>query len=220
MDGPVRGFLLPSASMLLRRLALVCSLPMLAASLGCQGKSTEPTPAKADAKATKAAAPATPTDAKAVETGPADGGAADGGPSPTEIAAVEAANVGKNPTQGPVASLQGDPAKALGGHMVDPRWFRKTMFGDAGKVLDTKRSQADDQGRFSSLIRFEVTDMKPEACADHLEKLVKDEIPEVKREPKPDGRIQLSGNTDRYKITFICGEAEGKTIAYVSYQWT
>lgn len=210
--------------MLLRRLVLVCSLPVLAASPGCQSKGTEPSPAGA-AKATKAAPPTTPASAvESVETGPAEGGAADGGPSPSEVAVVEAANAGKSPvegpTQGPVESLQGDPAKALGGHMVDPRWFRKTMFGEAGKVLDTKRSQADAEGKFSSLIRFELTDMKPEGCADHLETLVKDEIPAVKREPKPDGRIQLSGNNERYKITFICGEAEGKTIAYVSFQWT
>lgn len=201
--------------MLLRRLALVCSLSMLAASLGCQGKGSEPSPVRTDAKATKAATPATPTsEAKVVAIDAADDGTAEGGP-PTEIAAVE-----PTPAQGPVASLQDDPGKALGAHMVDPRWYRKTMFGDAGKVLDTKRSQADDQGRFSSLIRFEVADMKPEGCADHLEKLVKDDIPQVKREAQPDGRIQLSGNNDRYKITFICGEAQGKTIAYVSFQWT
>lgn len=205
--------------MLLRRLVLVCSLPVLAVSPGCQSKGAEQGPVKADAKATKAAPPAAPaSDVKAPEAGPSEVGA-DGEP-PSEVAVVEAADSGKNPVQGPVESLQGDPAKALGGHMVDPRWFRKTMFGEGGKVLDTKRSQADAEGKFSSLIRFELADMKPEGCADHLEKLVKDEIAEVKREPKPDGRIQLSGNNERYKITFICGEAEGKTIAYVSFQWT
>ena len=201
--------------MLLPRLALLCSLPVLAAA--CQGKGAAPTPV-ADAKATKAAAPA--SEAKTAEVGPPQADAADGGPSASEIAAVDAANASKGAVQGPVASLQDDPEKALGAHLVDPRWFRKTMFGDAAKVLDTKRSQADEQGRFSSLIRFEVPDMKPEGCADHLQALVKDDVPEVKRETKPDGRVQLSGNTDRYKITFICGETQGKTIAYVSYQWT
>lgn len=202
--------------MLRTRLALVSSLFVLAA-LGCQGKGAAPTPT-ADAKAVKATKAAGPSEAKTVVADPADGGAADGGPSAAEIAAVEAANAGKG--QGPVEALQDDPGKKLGAHLVDPRWFRKTMFGEQGKVLDTKRSQADAEGRFSSLIRFEIADMKPEGCADHLQGLVKDEIPEVTREAKPDGRIQLSGNTDRYKITFICGESEGKTIAYVSYQWT
>lgn len=94
------------------------------------------------------------------------------------------------------------------------------MFGDEGKAIDTKRSQADEQGRFSSLIRFELPTMTPEACADHLQKKVADEVSNVERKAQPDGRIQLDGSTDRYKITFICGQAEGKTIAYVSYQWT
>lgn len=214
-SGPARGFLLPSARMLPSRLALVWSLPLLAA-LGCQGKGPAPTPTT-DAKAAPATKAAGPSNAKPVAAEPADGGAADGGPSPSEIAAVEAANAGR---QGPVEALQDDPGKKLGAHLVDPRWFRKTMFGDKGKVLDTKRSQADAEGRFSSLIRFEIADTTTEGCADHLQGLVKDEIPEVKREPQPDGRIQLSGSTDRYKITFICGQTEGKTIAYVSYQWT
>jgi hypothetical protein len=203
--------------MLPTRLALVCSLSVLVAASGCQGKSTAPTPT-ADAKASSSTKAAGPTDAKA-EIPSADAGAADGGPSPDEIAAVEAARAGRAPAQGPVEALQDDPEKKLGAHLVDPHWFRKTMFGEQGKVLDTKRSQADAEGRFSSLIRFEV-DMKPEGCADLLQGVVKDEIPEVTREAQPDGRIQLSGNTDRYKITFICGETAGKTIAYVSYQWT
>ena len=204
--------------MLPTRLALVCSLFVLAA-LGCQGKGATPSPT-GEAKAAKTTKAAGPSEAKTPADEPADAGAADGGPSPDEIAAVEAANAGKVPAQGPVEGLQDDPNKQLGAHLVDPRWFRKTMFGDKGKVLDTKRSQADAEGRFSSLIRFELADMKPEGCADHLQGLVKDEISEVKREPKPDGRIQLSGDAERYKITFICGESEGKTIAYVSYQWT
>jgi len=202
--------------MLLPRLALVCSLPVLAAAVACQGKGTAPAPV-ADAKATKAAPS---SEIKTAEVGPVQADAADGEPPTSEIPAVEPAKPDKGPTQGPVASLQGDPAKALGAHLVDPRWFRKTMFGDTAKVLDTKRSQADEQGRFSSLIRFEVPDMTPEGCADHLQALVKDDVPEVKRETNPDGRVQLSGNTDRYKLTFICGQTQGKTIAYVSYQWT
>jgi hypothetical protein len=201
--------------MLLPRLALACSLPMLVAFAACQGKSTaSPTP---EAKAAK---PGPVGDAKLANApaAPAPGPSADGGPTPTEVAAAEA-KAGPGVSQGPVASLQNDPEKALGAHLVDPGWYRKTLFGDTAKVLDTKRSQADDQGRFSSLIRFEVPDMTLEGCADHLQAAVKSEVAEVKRESKPDGRVYLSGATDRYEITFVCGQSEGKTIAFVSYHW-
>jgi hypothetical protein len=203
------------------RLLLACSLSLLVAPVACQGKASAPTPTR-EVKAASANAP-TETKTAPLSAAPAAPDArADGGPSPSEIAAAEASQAKPDAaaTQGPVASLQGDPGKALGGHLVDPRWFRKTMFGDGAKVLDTKRSQADDQGRFSSLIRFEISDKTPEACADHLQALVKDDVPEVERKTTPEGRVQLSGSTDRYKITFVCGENEGKTIAFVSYQWT
>lgn len=201
--------------MLLPRFVFFCSLPVLLATPACEGKSSAPPPAANGDAAVSAAAPAPA--AKAVES-PSDPVAdgADAGPTPAEIAAVEA----KAPTQGPVPSLQDDPEKALGAHLADPRWFRKTIFGNDAKVLDTKRSKADDQGRFSSLIRFELPNMNPEACADHLQGVVKEDLPAVERETQPDGRVQLSGSNERYKITFICGEAEGKTVAYVSYQWT
>jgi hypothetical protein len=211
--------------MLLPRFALVCALPMLAAMPACQGKSTTPAPAAtkaaqaADAKATAPASDVEAGAAGAPSVPPSMPMAADGGPSPAEVAAVEAGPAGVAGPE-PVPSLQGDPQKALGAHLADPSWFRKTMFGEAAKVLDTKRSQADDAGRFSSLIRFEIPDMKPEGCADHLQELVKKDVPNVQRETKPDGRVQLTGTTDRYKLTFLCGEAQGKTIAYVSYQWT
>jgi hypothetical protein len=211
--------------MLLPRFALVCALPLLAAMPACQGKSTTPAPTTAktapDAKATvPVGTPSLPAaDAKPDAVADADAVADDGGPTPAEVAAVEAGPAGVA-SQKPVAALQGDPQKALGAHLADPSWFRKTMFGEAAKVLDTKRSQADEEGRFSSLIRFELADMKPEACADHLQGLVKEDVPNLERKTEPDGRVQLTGNTDRYKLTFLCGKTEGKTIAYVSYQWT
>lgn len=202
--------------MLQPRFALVCSLLVLAGLPACQGKSTPAPATKVEGTPSAKAVEGKTIEAKVAEV--PSGPVADGGPSPAEIAAVEAARTA--PTQGPVAALQDDPEKALGAHLADPSWFRKTIFGKDAKVLDTKRSQADEQGRFSSLIRFEVPDMKPEGCADHLQGMVKEDIPELERKVEPDGRVQLSGNNDRYKITFICGEAEGKTIAYVSYQWT
>ena len=173
---------------------LVCSLTIGAALPACQGKG----------------APAKQTNAKSQDPNKALDSA---GPK----AAVQdppAAADAKAPPSAPT-----DP-KALGAHLADPSWFRKTIFGDEGKVLDTKRSEADDQGRFSSLIRFELTDKTVDACADHLEGLVKKDVPNVERKTQPDGRVQLSGSTDKYKLTFLCGDAKGKTIAYVSYQWT
>jgi hypothetical protein len=204
--------------MLLPRLALVCSLPMLVALAACPSKSTAPA---TDAKATKAtkAGPASDAKPEAPVADPAPGPSADGGPTPTEVAAAET-KAAPNASQGPVPSLQDDPAKALGAHLVDPGWYRKTLFGDTAKVLDTKRSKADDQGRFSSLIRFEVPDMTLEGCAEHLQAAVKADVPTIERETKPDGRVHLTGATERYKITFVCGQNEGKTIAFVSYEWT
>ncbi|MCA9704933.1 MAG: hypothetical protein KDK70_03675, partial [Myxococcales bacterium] len=121
----------------------------------------------------------------------------------------------------PAAPSDATPAPdALGAHLADPLWFRKTMFGDKGKVLDTKRSTADEQGRFSSLLRFELADTTVEQCAEQIQGLVGSEITSLQREAKPNGRVQLKGNTERYEATFVCGSAEGKTIAYVSYSWT
>lgn len=189
------------------RLVLIGSVCVLALASACQGKSA--TPAPADAKQA-AATPATKaqTAPQAVESPLPDGEVLDDG-DPEGIIA--------NP---PPTAPAADPGKDLGAQRVDPRWFRKTLFGDESQVIDTKRSQADDQGRFSSLIRFELPDMTPEACADHLAEAVAKDIPAVERTAEANGRIQLKGSTDRYSITFICGQAEGKTIAYVSYQWT
>jgi hypothetical protein len=200
------------------RLVLVCALPLLAVLPACQGKGAAPAPSSEGR-----AAPLAPAgEANAAAGGAAHGGAAD--PAPVDMAdddgPGEPAVLGPAPTQGPVAALQDDPEKALGAHLVDPHWFRKTLFGEAGTVLDTKRSKADEQGRFSSLIRFELPTMSLDACADHLQGAVKEDVPAVTREIKPDGRIQLSGKTERYEITFLCGQHEGKTIAFVSYQWT
>ncbi|MEM9454750.1 MAG: hypothetical protein AAGF11_11260 [Myxococcota bacterium] len=179
---------------------LVCSLSMAAALAACQGK-TAPTQqasadkgAKAETKAKTPAAPEGPAAASADAKAPTDA---------------------KAPPAAPPAA----PA-ALGSDRADPGWFRKTMFGDKGKALDTKRSQADDQGRFSSMIRFEVTDMTLEGCATHIEQMVGKAVTNLQRKDLPNGRIQLKGSTDRYTATFMCGTAEGKTIAYVSYAWT
>ena len=197
-----------------RSLVLACSVSMLASA--CLGNADPNRHANAQGK-TAANAPAKPQPgpppAAAVAPPVADAAAP---PTPVEAAAP--------PTPPPSPAVPSTPAadggpKDLGAQRVDPRWFRKTIFGDEGKVLDTKRTEADAQGRFSSLIRFELEEMDVAACADHLEKLVADDIASVERKTQ-EGRIQLEGKADDFTITFVCGEANGKTIAYVSYTWS
>lgn len=199
--------------MISTRLALIGSFGMLAVAPACQSKSTGPVPTAA--KQTEAKR----VEAKQAAPLAADGAqpsvpVADGGSPPREIPAP-----GGDANPAPTVPTP-EPDQALGAQLADPRWFRKTMFGEGAKVLDTKRSQADDQGRFSSLIRFELPDTTIEACAEQLQQKVADDVSNLEREVQPDGRIQLKGSTDRYSLTFICGQAQGKTIAYVSYQWT
>lgn len=195
-----------------QRFAWLCTVSLLVAVPACQGKGTAPTPAKGAAPAGAAAA-AKPTPAAAPQAGPAPRAASPAVP-PTPVAAAPTPAPSKDPAAG-----EGTAPKDLGLALADPRWFRMTMFGDKGKTLDTKRSEADEQGRFTSMIRFELTDMDVAGCADHLEKTVKEDISSLERKDT-DGRIQLDGKNDRFSVTFVCGEAKGKTIAYVSYAWT
>ncbi|MCX4243773.1 hypothetical protein [Paraliomyxa miuraensis] len=186
------------------RLAWLGSLWILALAPACQSKGVGPSPTGTQAEGKQV---------EGKQAGAAMSQAVSAADAAPEVSAAGSPEPGS-------AEPPAEPDKALGAHLADPRWYRKTMFGEGAKVLDTKRSQADDQGRFSSLIRFELSDMTVEACADHLEQKVAGEVSNVQREVQADGRIQLEGSTDRYSLTFICGEAKGKTIAYVSYQWT
>jgi hypothetical protein len=34
-----------------------------------------------------------------------------------------------------------------------------------------------------------------------------------------DGRLTLRGETERYRVTLVCGEAKGVPTAYVGYEW-
>lgn len=191
----------------MRSFAFVCTVSLLAPA--CLGKA-EPRP-KAQAKTT--AKGSTPGAQDAAKTPTPT-------PDPTPAGAPTPA-VAPTPTPAPTPAPAAEKAAAgdLGQQRVDPRWFRKTLFGDEGSVLDTKRTQADEQGRFSSLIRFELAEMDVAACADHLTAAVKDDIPALDRTGQ-DGRVQLKGEGKGYSVTFMCGEANGKTIAYVSYTWS
>lgn len=162
------------------------------------GPAFDHTQAAADAK--QAATPdAKPDDAKA------------------EVAKADEAKAEPPPGAHPDAG-GGD---ALGRRFLDPPWFRKTIFEDA-KAVDVKRTEADDQGRFSSQLLIDLADgTTSEQCAAHLEERVRPHVANLARaEAKGDGRIRLDGSTDRYTVTFVCGDAKGVMKAYVAYAWT
>jgi hypothetical protein len=179
-----------------RLLALV-----LVAVAGCGGKSPEgkgkPVPVTKQGGAPKPIAKRG-DDATAPEPAPA--GAPADAPPPTE----------------PAAEAGGDP---LGQRFMDPGWFRKDMI-EGAKALDVSRSQKNEQGLFSSQILFELpAGTTAEQCADRVTDKVKGDVPNLERTTEGD-RIKISGTTDRYRVTMMCGEAKGVMRAYVSFEWT
>ncbi len=158
----------------------------------CDGKKTEAQPDTAKAAEAKA-------DAKA-----------EGEAKTAEVKSEEPASSEPPPAAG----------DALGARFQDPPWFRKTLFGDKGKDVDFARSEANEAGLFKSHIVFE---MAEGVTLDECVTLTTDKLKatvEMTREDKPDGRVQLTGSTDRYDVTAMCGEAKGKMRAYVAYEWT
>lgn len=135
------------------------------------------------------------------------------GTSPEKPAAAVQAPTA--PTQAPSAN-DADP---LGKRFMDPPWFRKDLI-EGAKSAKTSRSEADSNGFFSSQILFELPEgATAESCADTLAKEVGTTVPGLERETKPDGRIEIKGETDRYTVTLLCGEVEGTVKAYVGYRW-
>lgn len=121
----------------------------------------------------------------------------------------------------PEAKPPGDEADPLGKRFVDPDWFRKEML-EGAKAMDVSRSERNEKGLFSSQILFELpAGTTSEQCADQLEAKVKGDVPNLKREPdaKAPGRLKISGETQRYRVTMMCGEAKGVMRAYVGYEW-
>jgi hypothetical protein len=186
------------------RLALLLAVALQAACT-CHTESSARvggTPAKAaPAKAEPGkAAPAVTAEAKAPEAAP-------------EAKAPEA--------KAPEAKPAADAADPLGKRFVDPDWFRKEML-EGAKAMDVSRSERNEQGLFSSQILFELpAGTTSEQCADQLEAKVKGDVPNLTREPdaKAPGRLKLSGETQRYRVTMMCGEAKGVMRAYVGYEW-
>ncbi|MBK8240728.1 MAG: hypothetical protein IPK74_34850 [Deltaproteobacteria bacterium] len=129
----------------------------------------------------------------------------------------------QEPTPAPVddakAAAAADP---LGQRFRDPDWFRKDML-EGATAQDVSRSERTDEGFFSSQILFELpAGTTAESCAEQLEKRVGGEVTNLQRGPdeKLPGRLKITGSTDRYRVTMMCGEAKGAMRAYVSYEWT
>lgn len=168
------------------------------------------------------------------------GGAAEGGKAVAKAEAKSEAKApeGKTPADAdkpplakPVqepAAKPVDDAKAiadadpLGQRFRDPDWFRKDML-EGAVAQDVSRSERTDEGFFSSQILLELpAGTTAESCAEQLEKKVGTDVKNLQRGPdeKLPGRLKITGSTDRYRVTMMCGEAKGAMRAYVSYEWT
>ncbi|MCR9159358.1 MAG: hypothetical protein ACE37F_08425 [Nannocystaceae bacterium] len=159
----------------------------------CDGGKAQPDAAAAKSASAEAQKPA---EAKAAE--PADAESAE--PAASEPSAAEA-----------------DP---LGQRFRDPAWFRGTMLGDKGTKVDFARSEANEAGLFKSHLIFEMAEgTTVDDCVSAVTDALKDAV-ELSREDQPNDRAQLTGSTDRYEVTAVCGEGKGKMRAYVAYEWT
>jgi hypothetical protein len=182
-----------------RRGLLVLWAGIVLSGPACQRKADVEVAAKKAAPANEPAssAPATPSTAAAQP----------GDPAP----------VGEPP---PPTAEQGSESVDLGRRFADPPWFRKTML-EGAKVEKATRSKADEQGRFSSQILFELPEgTTVEACADAVTQKVAPSVKNLARKTEADGRITITGSTDRYKVTLICGETQSAMRAYVGFTWT
>lgn len=155
-----------------------------------------------------------------------DGGKAQPDAAPTKPQAAEAkASADANAAE-PVASepavSEPTPAEAdpLGQRFRDPPWFRGTMLGDKGTKVDFARSEANEAGLFKSHLIFEMNEgTSVEDCVTVISEALEGAV-ELAREDQPNDRAQLTGSTDRYDVTAVCGEGKGKMRAYVAYEWT
>jgi hypothetical protein len=176
-------------------------------STACQGK--DPKPGKVDAEAAK------PGDRPEVTKAELRIDVAEGGTKakPTEPS---------QPAGDPPAKIPSDEADPLGKRFLDPSWFRKELFPDA-TAAKVSRSQRNEKGLFSSQILF---DLKAGTTADQCAKTLMDavgkDVANLKQaeDAKTPGRLTLSGTTDRYRVTMMCGDAKGTMRAFVSFEWT
>lgn len=121
---------------------------------------------------------------------------------------------------GPAGADDAAGPKDLGQRFRDPPWFRKTML-EGATALSTARSEADEQGLFKSHILFEMPEgTTAQQCVEQVIAKVSSTVSNLERSEQPDGRLKVEGSTDRYSVVAMCGEAGGKTRAYVGYEWT
>lgn len=168
----------------------------------CQGKDAPPrraAAAKSNAGEPQFEASAEPTPGSAPAAGTVEqGGPPAGSPTPTAV-----------------PSAEDDP---LGRRFIDPPWFRKDML-EGAKAVNVSRSEADDNGFFSSHILFELPEgTTAERCAEMIIEKVEKTVPDLERTNEAD-RIKLTGSTDRYRVSSMCGEAKGVMRAFVSFEW-
>ncbi len=182
-----------------------CLVALVALALGGACVSPEVSGKKADPSAAK---PATSSGTAAAPQ-PAAGTA----PTPAEPIAPSI----PEPTTPPPAAGD-DP---LGTRFADPSWFRKEML-EGATAVDVNRSERNEKGLFSSQILFDLpAGTTAEQCAEKLEAKVKADVPNLVRAPDAaaPGRLKITGDTPRYRVTMLCGEAKGVMRAYVGFEW-
>ncbi|MCB9703321.1 MAG: hypothetical protein H6711_15620 [Myxococcales bacterium] len=132
-------------------------------------------------------------------------------------AAAEAA-----PAAAAAPKLSATPAPPPRGpdvNLRDPAWFRQTLF-EGATLVKQGRSPADEAGLFASQITMTLPEgVDRDACVARLKEEVGRDVPELREEDK-DGRVTLSGETENYSVTLICGEAKGRMTSFISYRWT
>jgi hypothetical protein len=117
----------------------------------------------------------------------------------------------------PEAQETADP-DPLGQRFMDPPWYRTSLL-EGAEVVTSSRSEADEDGFFSSHILFALPEgTSREACADQVSAGVEPHVPGLERTIEGD-RIKITGSTDRYRVILICGETKGVMRAYVSMEW-
>lgn len=122
------------------------------------------------------------------------------------------------PPQTLVAGTGGQPFGAVPGP-VDPPWFRVDLFPGA-TMTSSGRTQRDEQGLFSTQMLLTLADgTTRDTCVDTLRTALASAIPALDSVEGKGGRMTLTGKTDDYEVTAICGEGKGKMSAYISYRW-
>jgi len=187
--------------------ALVVAL----AGWGCQGKSQRE--ADANAHAVEASPPSSDNPSPLLQVGASEVEATKSGGG-----GIQASPVPMDPVPSPGVVVQ-DP---LGLRFRDPPWFRRDLFDTSEAiVVDFARSDRDANGLFKSHLLFEfLGPVTLDACAGLTRAKLAADVGTLQEEKQDDKRIRLTGSTARYRVAVICGDANGKTRAYLGYEWT